>query len=225
MGTRAGGKLHHAEKRTDWSHKTSTPDFSRELEIRPNACDYGIGTALVQRGDNGERQIAFASRLLSAAERNYSITENEGLAFVWALTKFHSYIWGTAVTVVTDPHALCWLTTKKDLAGKLACWALTIQGYAPTIKYKSGHLHEDADALSRNPVGAAEENEDKEEMFPVWLTTEQQDLQASIRTEQEKEPGRGKIIKELEEGKGRRGNLYTRGRSTAPTDAGGTEDD
>lgn len=183
------------------------PDFSREFEIHPDACDYGIGAALVQRGENGERPIAFASRLLSAAERNYSITEKEGLALVWALQKFHSYIWGTAVTVVTDHHALCWLTTKKDLAGKLARWALTVQGYAPTIKYKSGRLHEDADALSRNPVGAAEENEDEEEMFPVWLTTEQPDLQASIRTEQEKEPGWGKIIKDLEEGTGRRGNF------------------
>ena len=71
---------------------------------------------------------------------------------VWAVKKFHSYIWGAEVKVVTDHHALFWLITKKDQAGRLARWALSVQVYQPQIVYKSGRLHEDADALSRYPV-------------------------------------------------------------------------
>ncbi len=62
-------------------------------------CDYGIGLALVQRDETGERPIAFSSRLLTKAERNYSITEKECLALVWAVKKFHSSLWGAEVKV------------------------------------------------------------------------------------------------------------------------------
>jgi hypothetical protein len=103
---------------------------------------------LVQKTAEGETPIAFASRLLTKAERNYSNTEKECLALVWAVKKFHSYIWGAEVKVVTDHHALCLLITKKDLAGCLARWALSVQVYQPQIVYKSCRLHEDVDALS-----------------------------------------------------------------------------
>jgi hypothetical protein len=137
------------------------PEVEWPFEIHSDACDYGIGAALVQRDETGERPIAFASRLLTKAERNYSITEKECLALVWAVKKFHCYIWGAEVKLVTDHHALCWLTTKKDLAGRLARWALSVQTNQPVIIYKSGRLHENADALSRYPI--AEKGTDDEE--------------------------------------------------------------
>ena len=124
------------------------PDHELPFEIHPDACEYGIGAALVQRNEETERPIAFASRLLSQAEKNDSITEKECLAMVWAFEKFHSYVWGAEVKVVTDHHALCWLTSKRNLAGRLARWSLVIQNYAPRIVYKSGRLHADADAVS-----------------------------------------------------------------------------
>ncbi len=84
------------------------PDVKRHFEISQRSFrDYAIGAALVQMDKTGERPIAFASRLLTKVERNYSITEKECLALVWAAKKFHSYIWGAEVKVVTDHHSLC----------------------------------------------------------------------------------------------------------------------
>ncbi|KZS19690.1 Uncharacterized protein APZ42_013861 [Daphnia magna] len=70
------------------------PDYGKPFDIHPDACEYGIGAELVQKSRKGEIPVAFASRLLSATERNYSITEKECLALVSTMKKFHCYIWG-----------------------------------------------------------------------------------------------------------------------------------
>ncbi|KZS10344.1 Uncharacterized protein APZ42_025213 [Daphnia magna] len=130
-------------------------------EMHPDACDYGLGAVLKLRVNNIERPLAYASRLLSLSESNYSITEKECLALVWAVKKFRSYIWGMNTLVVTDHHALCWLLTKKDLAGRLARWSLQLQEFLLRIIHRNGRLHTDADAFSRYPVDAPQEFDDQ----------------------------------------------------------------
>ncbi|KAI9552626.1 pol polyprotein [Daphnia sinensis] len=136
------------------------PNYELPMEIFPDACGYGIGGVLAQRIEEAERPIAYASRLLTKSEVNYSITEKECLALVWCLSKFRCFVWGCKVKVVTDHQALCWLMSKRDLAGRLARWSLSLQEYDITIVYRSGKTHDNADCLSRNPLPVAQELED-----------------------------------------------------------------
>ena len=50
--------------------------------------------------------VAFASRTLSAAEKNYAHLDREGLALVFGVTKFHKYLFGRSFVVQTDRKPL-----------------------------------------------------------------------------------------------------------------------
>ena len=50
------------------------------LIVDVDACNYGIGCVLSQVQDGEERVIAYASRSLKRAERNYGVTNRELLA-------------------------------------------------------------------------------------------------------------------------------------------------
>ena len=132
------------------------PDFSKPFAIFTDASDTGIGAILSQTLENNERVIAYASRHLNAAERNYATVEKEALAIVFAVKKFNAYIHGHETKIVTDHAPLKWLMKVKDTNPKLTRWALQIQDLNLDIQYRPGRVNQNADCLSRIPISSIE---------------------------------------------------------------------
>lgn len=91
----------------------------KPIEVHTDACDYGVGAVLVQKIGSQEQVIAYASRHLNKAEMNYSTTEKECLAVVYACGQFRPYIFGSKFTVVTDQASLAWLMKVRNPNGRL----------------------------------------------------------------------------------------------------------
>ena len=109
-----------------------------------------MGAVLQQTDETGaERPIAYISRSLTPVEKNYSTTEKEWLAIVWAFTKFYPYLHGTHVKVETDHQPLIHLINKPDPPNRLLRWAMTLQEYRFTLTYKKGVQNLIAACLSR----------------------------------------------------------------------------
>jgi len=128
------------------------PDFGRRFVLQTDASTTGLGAVLTQHFEDGERVIAYASRTLNGAEKNYSATELECLAVVWGIRHFRGYLEGYEFTVITDHQALRWLQKLESPTGRLGRWMLELQQYSFDVKYRRGRLNRVADALSRLPA-------------------------------------------------------------------------
>ncbi|PIK45755.1 protease, reverse transcriptase, ribonuclease H, integrase [Apostichopus japonicus] len=112
------------------------PYFGRPFELHTDASGVGLGAALLQRSSSGEQKVvSSASRAFSSAEPNYSVTELECLAVVWAFEKWRPYLECSHTTVFTDHQALVWLLRNSALKGKLARWALKLEEFVYTVHY------------------------------------------------------------------------------------------
>uniref|UniRef100_A0A3B3D9F3 ribonuclease H n=1 Tax=Oryzias melastigma TaxID=30732 RepID=A0A3B3D9F3_ORYME len=133
------------------------PDFSRPFYIHTDACDAGLGAALMQRDDEGrDTVVAYASRVLHISEKPYSTPEKECLTVIWALEYFRPYIEGLHVTIFTDHSSLRWLMSRPNPSGRLARWSLRLQDFDFNIIHKPGENNKVPDALSRNPLPAVD---------------------------------------------------------------------
>ncbi|GAA6084489.1 uncharacterized protein LOC114911879 [Tachysurus ichikawai] len=133
------------------------PNFSLPFFVYTDACDVGLGAALMQRDDRGrDVVVAYAIRTLNKAEKPYSTSEKECLAVIWALEHFRSYIEGLHVTIFSDHNSLRWLMSWPNLSGRLARWSLQLQDFDFDIIHKPGTCNQVPDALSRNPVLSCE---------------------------------------------------------------------
>ena len=91
----------------------------------------------------------YASRTFNEAQENYSTTEKEMQAIVFACEKFRPYILGSDVIVHTDHAAIKYLMSKKEAKPRLIRWVLLLQEFDMEIKDKKGWDNVIADHLSR----------------------------------------------------------------------------
>ncbi|GKB24897.1 reverse transcriptase domain-containing protein [Tanacetum coccineum] len=97
-------------------------NWDQPFELMCDASDYAIGAVLGQRIEKHFRPIHYASKTLTKAETNYTTTEKEMLAVVYAFEKFRSYLIMNKNIVYTDHSALKYLFNKKDAKARLLRW-------------------------------------------------------------------------------------------------------
>jgi hypothetical protein len=109
-----------------------------------------LGAILAQKNkDNKEVVIAYASRSLKGAERNYPITELECLAVVWAVEYFYKFLVEKKFIVITDYAPLKSLMKGKVPKERRGKWMMELQQYNFEIVHRSGKENKNADALLR----------------------------------------------------------------------------
>ncbi|GKF78778.1 reverse transcriptase domain-containing protein, partial [Tanacetum coccineum] len=145
------------------------PDWDQPFELMWDASDYSIGAVLGQRIEKHFRPIHYASKTITEAESNYTTTEKEMLAMVYAFKKFQSYLLMNKSIVYTDHSALKYLFAKKDAKARLLCWVLLLQEFNFKVIDTKGAENYAADHLSRleNPYENVLDPKEINENFPL----------------------------------------------------------
>jgi RNase H-like domain found in reverse transcriptase len=126
-----------------------TPAYGAPYILDVDASDIGLGAVISQLQDGEERVIAYSSRTLTPAEKNYCATRKELLSLVYHLKKFKYYLLGgPQFRVRTDHGALTWLRSSPEPIGQNARWCEILQEYDFSIEHRSGLRHQNCDALS-----------------------------------------------------------------------------
>lgn len=124
-------------------------DVKCRTQVVADASPVGLGAVLIQFQEEEARIISYTSRSLTAAELNYAHTEKEALALVWAVERFHYFLFGREFELVTDHKALETLFGPKSKpCARIERWVIRLMSYKFKVIYKPGKTNI-ADPLSR----------------------------------------------------------------------------
>lgn len=135
-----------------------------------DASAYGVGAVLFHKVDGAEKPVPYASRTLSKAESGYAHIEKEALAVVFAIKKFHKYLYGREFVIYSDhlPLASLFGHTKQVsslAAARMQRWMLLLSAYRYKWVYRKGCEVANADALSRLPLPNVNDTSDYVQFF------------------------------------------------------------
>nr|GEZ59826.1 DNA-directed DNA polymerase [Tanacetum cinerariifolium] len=145
------------------------PDWDMPFELMYDASDFAIGAVLGQRQEKHFRPIHYASKTMTEAESNYTTTEKEMLAMMYAFEKFRSYLIANKSIEYTDHSALKYLFAKKDSKARLLHWVLLLQEFTFKVIDKKRAENLATDHLSRleNPHQDVLDPKEINELFPI----------------------------------------------------------
>ncbi len=126
------------------------PNYQQEFILCTDASDIGIGGILIQERNGRPQPIAYASRLCTSAEKNYSNTGSETLAVIYTLEEFFDVISEYKIRVWTDHTAIQHLFKHKNFHGRTARCFTAMQSYYVSFEYVPVKKNVASDALSRN---------------------------------------------------------------------------
>nr|GEX40978.1 reverse transcriptase domain-containing protein [Tanacetum cinerariifolium] len=147
----------------------SDSPWDQPFELMCDASDYSVGVVLGQRVEKHFSPIHYASKTMNQAEANYTTTEKEMLAVVYAFEKFRSYLIMNKSIVYTDHSALKYLFAKKDAKARLLRWILLLQEFDIKVIDTKGAENYAADHRSRleNPYENVFDPKEINETFPL----------------------------------------------------------
>lgn len=139
------------------------PDPAKPYIVETDASNYAYGAILSQKQAGGkEHPVAFLSKSLSPAERNYDIYDKEMLAVVKALEHWKMYLQGTEdpLGIITDHKNLVYFQNSRITNQRQARWADLLTHYNYTIGYRPGIKSGIPDTLSRRSDLRSEEGDE-----------------------------------------------------------------
>lgn len=125
------------------------PDYEAQFILRTDASDIAIAGELVQFKGDVEMPISFVSRTLRSYERNYTVTEKEMAAIVFAIMKLKFYLTGNKFIIETDHGSLVHIMNTRFANSRIYRWTLLIQEFDFEIRHIAGKNNVVADGLSR----------------------------------------------------------------------------
>jgi hypothetical protein len=126
------------------------PDPSKLYELEVDASTFALGSILYQRDDNNKhRAVAYHSKALNQAERNYSIGDREFLAIIEGLKQVRHLVMGSPhkLVIYTDHDNLCYYQHPQKLNHRIACYIVFLADFNFELVHLPGKRNQ-ADPLS-----------------------------------------------------------------------------
>ncbi|SPC61973.1 related to pol protein [Ustilago sp. UG-2017b] len=139
-------------------------DYHLPTRVETDASDFAIAGVLKQEHEQRWHPVAYYSRKMSSAEKNYEIHDKELLAVVACLTQWRHMLAGlpSQLVILTDHEALKYFKSQRRITGRQARWAVLLADFDFILQYRPGDKGGEPDALTRRadmqPAGEEQEH-------------------------------------------------------------------